>query len=144
MTYSETYYLLAEACARGWAIGAGSVEYDEAVNGSFSQWGLAPADVVTYLQDSRAAYPKSGSQADKLKSIITQKWYSFCGSQNIEAWIEHRRTGYPDFFKSSVSSTLGTGIFPARFVLPSDELTRNPKAAAISKTITDKVWWDQN
>jgi hypothetical protein len=136
--------MLAEACARGWATGDGSTEYDEAVNGSFSQWGLAAADVTTYLSDSRVAYPKSGSTADKLKAIITQKWYSFCGTQNIESWIEHRRTGYPDFFKTSASSNLAAGVFPARFVLPSDELTRNPKAAAAAKTITDKVWWDQN
>lgn len=144
ITYAETYFMLAEACARGWATGDGAAEYDEAVAGSFSQWGLAAADVTAYLSDSRAAYPTSGSAADKLKAIITQKWYSFCGSQNIEAWIEHRRTGYPDFFKTSASSNLGAGIFPARFVLPSDELTRNPNAGAAAKLITDKVWWDQN
>ncbi|MBL7810835.1 MAG: SusD/RagB family nutrient-binding outer membrane lipoprotein [Bacteroidetes bacterium] len=142
MSAAESYFLQAEAYARGWATGStGKDEYENGVVASFAQWGLTPGDAATYLGGAGVAYPTGGSATDKVKAIITQKWYSFCGSQNVEAWTEFRRTKYPDFLTPSTTSTLSAGKFPARFVLPSDEITRNPNA--INKTVDTKVWWDQ-
>ena len=145
MTVAEVDFLLAEANARGWMTGSdGKAEYEAAIRSSFTQWGLTAGAANTYLGDSRVTYPAGGSVEDKVKAIITQKWYAFCGSQSIESWTEHRRTGYPSFLLPSSSSVLGSGKFPARFVLPSVELTRNPNAAAAAKEVEVKVWWDQN
>lgn len=143
MTEAETNFLLAEAYARNWAVGSdGTDEYDYAIEASFTQWGLDNTDLATYLADSRVVYPTS--QTDRLKAIGTQKWFAFCGSQNCEAWIEWRRTGYPNFFKTSVSSKLAPNKFPVRFVYPNAEITRNPNANAKYKEVDVKVWWDVN
>lgn len=146
MSVAESYFLQAEAYARGWAAGGdGKGEYEYAVESSFTQWGLSPGDASTYLGDNRAAYPSGGSMEDKIKAIVTQKWYAFCESQGVEAWTEHRRTGYPSFLKTSKSSVYSTGIFPGRFVYCTDELTTNPNATAVpNQEVKDKVWWDQN
>lgn len=145
MTVAEVDFLLAEAYARGWMTGSdGEAEYEAAIRASFTQWGLTAGEANTYLGDTRVAYPSGGNVEDKVKAIITQKWFAFCGSQGIESWIEHKRTGHPSFLQPSKSSVLGGNIFPARFVLPSVELTRNPNAAAAAKDIDVKVWWDQN
>jgi hypothetical protein len=64
-----------------------------------------------------------------------------CGNQNLEAWIEWRRTGFPDFFIQSKTSILGSGKFPRRLLYPSDEITSNSNFPG-QKLLTDKVWWD--
>ncbi|MBS3912946.1 MAG: SusD/RagB family nutrient-binding outer membrane lipoprotein [Bacteroidetes bacterium] len=145
-TAAESYFLQAEAYARGWATGStGETEYNFAVELSFDQWGLTSADATTYLSDPRAAYPAAGTAEQKLGAVITQKWFSFCGSQGLEAWTEFRRTGYPNFLKPSKSSVLTAGAFPGRFVYSADELTRNTNAGKVpNQQVKDKVWWDQN
>jgi hypothetical protein len=146
MSAAESYFLQAEAYARGWATGStGQPEYDYAIELSFDQWGLTAGDAATYAGDARVVYPAAGTTEQKIQAIITQKWYSFTESQGFEAWTEHRRTGYPSFLQPSMSSVLSGGAFPGRFVYPADELTRNPNAGAVAnQEVQDKVWWDQN
>lgn len=143
MSAAESSFLLAEAYARNWAAGSdGQTEYEGAITFSFNQWGLNSTDLSLYLSDSRVTYPVS-IQA-RLRSIGTQKWFAFCGSQNLESWIEWRRTGFPDFFKPSVSSVLPANVFPVRFIYPNEELTKNPHAAEKYQTVDKRVWWDVN
>ncbi|HEY1032601.1 MAG TPA: SusD/RagB family nutrient-binding outer membrane lipoprotein [Flavipsychrobacter sp.] len=66
---------------------------------------------------------------------------SFC-NQNIEAWTEWRRTGYPDFFTLSRNSRIGSQ-FPQRLPYPEAEVTRNLNFPG-QKPMTEKVWWDAN
>ena len=88
-------------------------------------------------------YPAGGTATDKLKYIITQKWFSMCGNQSFEAWTEWRRTGYPTFFVESVESEIANGLFPVRFPYPEGELSNNLNFPG-QKAISDKVWWDAN
>lgn len=87
-------------------------------------------------------YPAAGTTQDKIRHIITQKWFSMCGNQGIEAWSEWRRTGYPNFFVISRNSRIGN-VFPVRVPYPDDEVTNNQKFPG-QKQVTDKVWWDAN
>lgn len=87
-----------------------------------------------------AAYPVSGSLDQKLKFIITQKWFSMCGNEGLEAWAEWRRTGYPDFFVISANSIIGNQ-FPRRFLYPATEISSNLNFPGV-KPVTTKVWWD--
>lgn len=89
------------------------------------------------------AYPAGGTNQQKLQHIITQKWFSMCGNQSIEAWTEWRRTGYPDFFKVSVASRIAAGAFPVRFPYPDGEASNNLNFPG-QKLVKDKVWWDAN
>ncbi|MCD6010209.1 MAG: hypothetical protein K0Q79_71 [Flavipsychrobacter sp.] len=85
-------------------------------------------------------YPTSGTIAQKVRHIITQKWFAMCGNQGFEAWTEQRRTGYPDFFVISKNTLVGSN-FPVRFLYPTSESTRNINFPGLAP-ITSKMWWD--
>jgi hypothetical protein len=116
--------------------------YYEGIDASFASVGL-DADAAAYEALPAIVFPTGGSTADKVKAIITQKWFAMCGTQGDEGWIEWRRTGYPDFFHISVTSIAGAGVWPYRMFYPSSEVTRNLNFPG-QKLINDKVWWDVN
>ncbi|MFC5272231.1 SusD/RagB family nutrient-binding outer membrane lipoprotein [Adhaeribacter terreus] len=165
---AESYFLQAEAIVRGWGTGDAQQLYEEGVRASFAQLAsdfpevedVAQADVNALLAGPYA-FPATGSTADKLKAIITQKWVALGGTkQGIEGYIERNRTnipatsavgrstaaGYiPGEFVYPVEGVTGNGKFAKRLLTPETERTRNPNSAgAASKTITDQVWWDVN
>lgn len=139
----ESLFLQAEAAARGWMSGDIQSLYEGAIQANFLEYeafGLTSTDADDYISGA-GAYP-SGSMEDNLKAIITEKWYSMNGNQNIEAWTEWRRTGYPDFFTISKTSRIGN-TFPQRIPYPESEITRNLNYPG-TRPITEKVWWDIN
>ncbi|HNB82789.1 MAG TPA: SusD/RagB family nutrient-binding outer membrane lipoprotein, partial [Chitinophagaceae bacterium] len=87
-------------------------------------------------------YPVGGTMEEKIRHIITQKWFAMCGNQGFEAWTEQRRTGYPDFFVQSVNSLIGAKK-PARFLYPTEEINLNANFPGL-KTVDTRVWWDVN
>ena len=84
-------------------------------------------------------YPSTGSLAQKLRCIITQKWFSMCGNQGFEAWTELRRTGYPDFLPFPLFAS--PKQFPKRFLYPTSESTVNANFPGVA-SLTSKMWWD--
>jgi hypothetical protein len=142
MSGAESKFLQAEAVARGWMTGDAKELYESGIQSSFDFYNLTPDS--SFMTQSGVAFPSSGSADDKVKAIITQKWISMNGTQGIEAWIEFRRTSYPDFLTPSFTSVLGPGKFPQRLIYPSEELTRNANVPKNNVTISDKVWWDVN
>lgn len=138
----ESYFLQAEAKARYASLGGdGAAEFKTGIEKSMAFLG---ADGVNYIDSANwAQFPATGTVQDKIKVIITQKWFSMCGLQNFEAWTEQRRTGYPNFFVQSANSIIGTGKFPGRFFYPNAEVTRNTNFPG-QVTIDQKVWWDAN
>ncbi|MFI5196126.1 MAG: SusD/RagB family nutrient-binding outer membrane lipoprotein [Chitinophagales bacterium] len=87
-----------------------------------------------------SVYKRSMPLAQRIKTIITQKWFCMCGNQGFEAWCEQRRTGYPDFFVISQNSLIGNNL-PKRFLYPTSESTRNANFPGVAP-ITAKMWWD--
>jgi hypothetical protein len=142
LSEAESYFLQAEAVARGWGTGDAEQLYYDGIALSFLSWGLTIAQFNTYASQSAIDYPAAGSLEQKIRAIITQKWTAMTGSQNVEAWTEWRRTGYPDIFTISLSSNIGNQ-FPARLLYPDSEVTSNPNTPS-QKLVTDKVWWDVN
>ena len=84
-------------------------------------------------------YPVGGSQAAKMRFIITQKWFAMCGNQGFEAWTEWRRTGYPDFLVPSLAA--GGLPEPRRFTSPTSESTTNSAYPGLAP-LASPVWWD--
>ena len=150
ITSYESLFLQAEASARGWAGGDAGQLYRDAIVANFNEYKVALLDIddsfdVQYYVDSIhliniAPFP-SGGEA-RIRAIITEKWYAMNGNQNIEAWAEWRRTGYPDFFTVSRASRIGNQ-FPQRLPYPEIEVTRNLNFPG-QKPMTEKVWWDAN
>jgi hypothetical protein len=141
---AESYFLQAEAVARGWATGDVIALYKAGISASFAATGAG--DATTYITTAPDALPAladaiaMGNIKDEVKAIITQKYYAMCGFQGFEAWTEWRRTGYPDFIVPSAATTIATGQWPLRMLYPNSELTSNlnyPGTVFIYKP----VWW---
>ncbi len=141
MSSYESLFLQAEAAARGWLAGSAQSLYEEGITESFESYGLDPADAATYIAQPSISYP-NGTMQDNIKAIITQKWAAMCGNQNNEAWTEWRRTGYPDFFTTSVTALVGG--MPARYYYPQTEINANSNHSPQPAFVTQRVWWDIN
>jgi hypothetical protein len=142
MSGAESYFLQAEAVARGWLnVGkTANALYQQGIRASFASYEVP--GVENYLATSPAAQWPEGTAA-QIRAIIIQKWLAMTGNQGFEAWTEWRRTGYPDFFTVSRASALGDNRMPARLLYPSSEVTRNLNFPGI-KQIYETVWWDIN
>jgi len=142
MSAAESYFLQAEAVVRGWGTGDAKALYENGITASFTFWGLSETAADAYMLQPAIAFPTAGTMEQKIRAIIIQKWISMDGTQNVEAWTEWRRTGYPDFFTISQASIIGN-VFPVRILIPDTEMSRNSNVPP-QKLITDKVWWDVN
>jgi len=90
LTYSEVLFLRAEAVQRGWIAGNAATLYNAAIRASMEQYGVADADIVTYLAQPLVQYVAGTG----LAQIAYQKWVSMF-MQGMEAWTEQRRTRVP-------------------------------------------------
>ncbi len=153
MSATESYFLQAEAAALGYGTGVDSSLFYRAIQANFDFYNsqiFATSGINSttafnnYVSGTGigywALYPVGGSVAQKIRFIITQKWFAMCGTQSFEAWTEWRRTGYPDFLQYSINSSIGAQ-FPKRFLYPIAESATNPKFPGLAP-ITNKVWWD--
>ncbi|GAA4463902.1 SusD/RagB family nutrient-binding outer membrane lipoprotein [Nemorincola caseinilytica] len=149
----ESYFLQAEAFARGYAVGNDQQMFHAGINASFlyysnaltNETGIGGAAAYTaYVGSLPAAYwtlyPTTGTTEDRLRYIITQKWLAMSGTQGFEAWTEWRRTGYPDFLVSPRNSHLG-GKMPLRFLYPASEKANNSNYPG-EISVTTPLWWD--
>ncbi|WP_276499077.1 SusD/RagB family nutrient-binding outer membrane lipoprotein [Pontibacter litorisediminis] len=144
ITAAESFFLQAEAVARGWTGGAGgdaSELYAEGIRASFDYLGEDVALVDQLLEQPEVAYPVGADVETQVEQIITQKWVSFNGVQGFESWTEVRRTGYPSFIEPSAASTLGADLIPKRLVYPNTEAIRNQNYPGLIE-INVPVWWD--
>ena len=143
ITAAESYFLQAEAAARGWTGGAGNASelYAQGIRASLDYVGDDVDAATALLQRPGVAYPAGGSVEAQVEQIITQKWVSFSGTQGFEAWTEFRRTGYPSFIEPSAASTLAEGLIPKRLVYPNTEATRNTNYPGLVE-VDVPVWWD--
>jgi hypothetical protein len=138
---AESYFLQAEAVARGWGSGATARSlYELGIRASFDYLGEDDAAATALLQQPGVAYT-GGTEEAQVEQIITQKWLSFNGTQGFEAWTEYRRTGYPSFIEPSAASTLGASLLPKRLIYPNSEATRNQNYPGL-KEVSVPVWWD--
>jgi len=138
---AESYFLQAEAVNRGWA-STGDVTslFNQGITASFAATGI-PGQAAAYI----AAAPDAqltGTPAEQLRLIITQKYYAMCGFQGFEAWTEWRRTGYPNFLVISAASIIGAGRMPLRFLYPNSEINTNLNFPG-SIPVYEPVWWDK-
>lgn len=151
MSYPEVAFTLAEAAARGFAVGADAATYYEAgIKGSFKYWDIADADATAYL----AKVPYT---AGDWKNVIgTQKWLALY-PQGFQAWFERLRLDFKkpdgtDLFIAPVSGSLDQNVtdVPHRLTYPTIERNANNAnftnagEAIKGDTKGTKNWWDIN
>jgi hypothetical protein len=153
MSYAEVEFLISEY--NGWS----QANYVNGVRASMEQWGVAEADIATYL----GALPAASQE-----NVLTQKYLSLY-MQPYEAWSDYRRTGFPktlvhpgevvytytDEDGKTVDATFtslvdGLNDLPGRLFYPNEEQTENGanyQAAVASIGGSDdlkvKLWWDK-
>jgi hypothetical protein len=141
---AESYFLQAEAVARGWAGASTGLQalFNQGITTSFLADKLSVAQATAYIATAPDA-KLPGNLAGNIRAIITQKYYAMCGFQGFEAWTEWRRTGYPTFWVPSAASIIGSGRQPLRFPYPNSEITTNLNYPGGENNVYDPVWWDK-
>lgn len=157
MNYAEVCLLKAEAALRGWS-GAGDAKtnYEDGIRASFAEArdGVAASIYTTanddaYINGGNVKWDASASFEAKLKKIITQKWIGIYPN-GTEAWIEFRRTGYPELTPvvQSDNDLIKSGEFIKKLRYIDDELNLNSysKQTTLNNGKGDgqnvRVWWD--
>ncbi len=142
--YSEVEFLLAEAAARGVAVGGtASNHYNTAIAASMENWGVAPADITAYLAQSNVAF----DAANWKKSIGEQSWIALY-NRGFEGWTSFRRLDYPKLVAPATTYN-ELKVVPTRYSYPAREETLNQTnvSAAISaiggNNLDTKLFWDK-
>jgi hypothetical protein len=143
MDYAEIEFYLAEAVARGFAVGGTAEEhYDAGIEASILYWGGTASAAAAYIADPDVAYATAiGSTS--LQKIARQKYIALF-NRGLEAWTEYRRFDYPTFNAPPVAQ----GDFPVRYTYPNSEQTSNIVSYTAAATaiggdkVTTRVFWD--
>lgn len=150
-TSAETNFLKAEAFER-WGGGNAQTAYQTAVtqsvyfyyylNGLGKGTTVTPGDVTTFLTAPNVAY--TGSSAEKLVKIWTQKWANFGFLQSKQAWAELRRTKYPALTFPTAGKLNGYETPPNRLLYPTVEAANNSNYSKVQgkDTRLAKIFWD--
>ncbi len=137
---SECHFFLAEAKERGYDVpGTAEEHYNAAITASMEYWGVAAADIATYLAQPSVAYATAAG--DFKTKIGTQKWIAMY-NRGHEAWTEYRRLDAP----SLVAPPDADSVLPLRYTYPVQEQNLNTAnvTSAISVDKVDvKLFWDK-
>lgn len=139
MRYSDINFSLAEAALREWIDGDANKYYLKGIEADmkFKQTYMIDdvnyhyGRVITddYIEEflSKPKIQLSGNFEEKLNKIITQKYLSnFFQVYELEAWMDYRRTGYPEFpINPNTNMNPETDKIPVRFMYPSTESNYN-------------------
>lgn len=147
-SYTEQKLMEAEALflANGGtptSTGSTQAAYDAYIAGITASMTKLGVDGAAYLSNAQVGV---GAANLRLELILREKQVALF--LNPDAWVDVRRYDYnPNLFKGMAlpekQDAIMGGQFIRRSLLPLDELTRNPKANAALKPMTEKVWWDQ-
>lgn len=119
--------------------------YLRSISDNSSQPALAPTNDTeknAYIASTGVNW--SGTNANKLNLIATQKWINYSVLQPIENWTEIRRLNLPALQFLPDNANLQT-LPPARWPYPSNEIsfnTKNYNAVREKDKITTKLFWD--
>jgi hypothetical protein len=124
ISYWEVKFIEAEALIRTGGSDANALEaLKDAVEANMLYVGVDAADTAVYVD----ALTLSGSEANKIETIINEKYKALYGNAPIETWVDFRRTGFPALVANpdAQSSLNPSRIIPRRFLYPITERTTN-------------------
>ena len=147
--YAEAEFLQAEAALFSLGGSGADAHFKAGIRASMEQWGVAEADIVTFLASPAATL--AGTQEQQFEQIATQRWISVY-TNGPEAWAIVRRTGYPVIEdKSDVrfgdTSGWADNVLPQRLNYSVTSYTLNEAnvleavAGQGPDRMTTKLWW---
>lgn len=119
--YSEQEFIIAEAINRGWTTGNAETHYINGITGSMKFYGVAQADIDTFLANANVVY--KGDNTNGLNQILIQKYIAFFNNSGFEAYFNYRRTGVPTFDIGPANKN--GGKIPLRWKYPQSEFENN-------------------
>jgi Starch-binding associating with outer membrane len=137
LTFAEYNFIRAEAAVLGVAGVSADSFYRSGIRASMSMAGVTTAAAETYIAAN--PFPTAGTDADKIKRIIEEKYIANFGVI-MEPWTDYRRTGYP------VLTVPSNALFPAvprTLLYPQSELDRNPNTPQSRVDPTERLFWDK-
>lgn len=154
MTVSESNFLQAEALIK-YKNGVGAqTKYEEGLRASFLTYGLNTADAEGLILGAYT-FKTNVSNDEKIRQVMVQKWASLAYVNNIEAYFEQLRTGYPEFVSDvhtidykkgnlliSRISVLPAETTPQNIWYPDVEVSRN-KNMKQKDHLRIPVWWNK-
>lgn len=141
ISLTETEFLRAEAIQRGWLEGNAATTYNNAIKASFNYlFNTNNYNIDSFIAKDAVNY---NTATNKIERIISQKWIALMGINNIRAWNDYRRVGFPKFPNSA--SAINSSTYPLRFMYPESEINTNNDNVKLEgdvNILTAKVWWD--
>jgi hypothetical protein len=179
VTYDQVSLTLAEYQLRKANDAAAQTAYENGIKASMARWGCVdlgtispsakigtdvkvlgvsyPVDYAAYLAQANVVW--GGTTGEKFQRIIEQKWAAIYG-ENLEAWIEARRTGFPErMFEYQLEATMYPNLgLPIRYPYSINEASYNHDNLQAAKDrqhveksddqmfstsgIVSQVWWN--
>jgi hypothetical protein len=155
-TAAEVSFLKAEAYER-WGGGSAKTAYETGIRQSIAYYNqlhrlnsagpyeTAPteAEITVMLLNPLVAYGLLGRE-DNLNKIGLQKWSNFGVMQNVQAWADMRRSGYPRLKFYNDATTPGAVTPANRLLYPDNERTLNAEnysKVSANDGMYNKIFW---
>ncbi|MCC5928348.1 MAG: SusD/RagB family nutrient-binding outer membrane lipoprotein [Cyclobacteriaceae bacterium] len=124
---SETFFILAEAAAKGWNVGSAEAHYNAAIQQSLNTWGIGN-QYAAFIAKPGVAF----NAATAMQQIADQKWIA--SWTNPEGWFDWRRTGLPNLQAGPASLELQVAV---RFPYGNNEINFNNQnvLSAVSRLV---------
>lgn len=136
--YVEIKFLLAEAAARGYAVGTAAMHFDQGIAASMDHWKVNTVDKTAYLATHNYSVQSASGQPWK-KIIGNEAWIAMY-NRGFEAWTFNRR----------LDNMAYSPLPPVRVLYPIKEYSINSTNVAEAATAiggdkqTVKLFWDKN
>ena len=142
LTNFQSNFILAEAAL---VLGTGTATdannfYQAGITAHMQKIGMTPAEISNYFATNPTVVTLTGTPAQQLQQIITQKYIAWVGN-GIEAYNDYRRTGYPVLSLVNNASGDNPNVIPTRLPYTPGELARNPNAPNPRPKTDVKLWW---
>lgn len=150
MSLAESKFLQAEAALRYPSLFSGAqTAFNAGINASAVWLGLTATSMTAYINNAntRPGLGWTGTDAQKLEAIMTQKWIALTNVNPTEMFIEYNRTGFPI---TPLATSASMPNKPYRLIYPVSEYVGNSanvpnisSAEAFTKN-SKTPFWNQN
>lgn len=143
MLAAESFFLQAEAVARGYLSGNAQSLYESGITESYVTLGLTEAQASAYYSQPINLVGFTASAGNEIEAIVTQKWIALNSINGIESWIEYTRTGFPAGIPLSLIASRPQR--PVRLLYPNSEYVANSGNVPNQTTddaFTSTIFWD--
>jgi len=143
LTEAESFFLQAEAVARGYMPGTGLTLFNNGITASFNLLGAGSSLAYTGGIAAEAGFGYVGTPDQLIEAIITQKWIALHSINGAESWLEMTRTGYPN---APVPLNQPSTVRAQQLLYPISEIQGNsanvPVTQTSASTFVNTAFWN--